>query len=145
VARAAHPRAPLRQGGQKVKLRAALPIHSASVRLHRSVRLLGLDPLLLADAIEAGLRALLRFDLRLLEKVGEPGAGILAIGFLVRYLRAVRTISPLAVIRLPASAFSRWNTAGGSRSANTSNRSCTAVATLLTFWPPGPEAAMKLS
>src|SRR6478609_2657249 len=54
-------------------------------------------------------------------------------------------ISPLAVIRLPASALSRWNTAGSRRSANTSSRSCTAVATLLTFCPPGPEAAMKLS
>src|SRR6478609_132420 len=54
-------------------------------------------------------------------------------------------ISPLAVIRLPASALSRWNTAGSRRSANTSSRNCTAVATLLTFCPPGPEAAMKLS
>src|SRR5690606_25284824 len=55
------------------------------------------------------------------------------------------TISPRAVIRLPASAFRRWNTAGSSRSAKTSSLSCTAVATLLTFCPPGPEAAMKLS
>src|SRR6478735_2209380 len=55
------------------------------------------------------------------------------------------TISPFAVIRLPASVFSRWNTAGSRRSANTSSRSCTAVATLLTFCPPGPEAAMKFS
>src|SRR5688572_29925629 len=63
----------------------------------------------------------------------------------VRKRRAAMTISPFAVIRLPASALSRWNTAGSRRSANTSSRSCTAVATLLTFCPPGPEAAMKLS
>jgi hypothetical protein len=34
---------------------------------------------------------------------------------------------------------------GDDQHALTSKRSCTAVATLLTFWPPGPEARMKES
>src|SRR5690606_24636413 len=55
------------------------------------------------------------------------------------------TISPFAVMRVPASCLRRWNTGGARRRAKTSSRSCTAVATLLTFCPPGPEAAMKLS
>src|SRR4051812_44579646 len=55
------------------------------------------------------------------------------------------TISPAAFSRLPASAFSRRWTSGASPSAKTSQRSWQAVATLLTFCPPGPEAARNFS
>ena len=52
---------------------------------------------------------------------------------------------PSRVIRLPASRTSRSRTSGGKDAWLTSNRNCTAVATLLTFWPPGPEARTKSS
>src|SRR3954470_5740339 len=55
------------------------------------------------------------------------------------------TISPAAFIRLPASDLSRRYTSGARPSAKTSQRSWQAVATLLTFCPPGPEAARKRS
>src|SRR5690606_9077279 len=56
------------------------------------------------------------------------------------------TMAPSSVQRRPASRFSRALTAGdrcGLRSA--SNRSSTAVETLFTFCPPGPEAREKVS
>ena len=56
------------------------------------------------------------------------------------------TIAPSSVQRRPASFFSRAFTEAaklGQRSA--SKRNSTAVETLLTFCPPGPEARMKLS
>src|SRR5262249_2756118 len=51
-----------------------------------------------------------------------------------------------SVIRRPARRVSRSRTSSrkfGER--RTSKRSCTALASLLTFWPPGPEARMKRS
>src|SRR3954469_19637593 len=54
------------------------------------------------------------------------------------------TISPAAFIRLPASDLSRRYTSGARPSLTTSQRSWQAVATLLTFCPPGPEAARKV-
>ena len=59
---------------------------------------------------------------------------------------AVMTITPSLVMRLPASRASRARTASvseGDRRA--SNLSCTAVETLLTFCPPGPEARRNTS
>src|SRR4051812_46883744 len=53
--------------------------------------------------------------------------------------------SPAVVTRLPAIAFSRSYASGCKPSLNRSTRSWTAVATLLTFCPPGPVAARKLS
>src|SRR5438105_15518091 len=53
--------------------------------------------------------------------------------------------SPAPVIRLPAIPFSRSYTSGCRPSLNRSTRSWTAVATLLTFCPPGPVAARKVS
>src|SRR5262249_41522376 len=47
--------------------------------------------------------------------------------------------------RLPASATRRARTSSGSVEARMSNRSSTAVATLLTFWPPGPDARTNRS
>ena len=64
----------------------------------------------------------------------------------VRCRRASITITPSAVTRLPASASSRSRTSGASAADRlASNRSCTAVATLFTFCPPGPDARTKRS
>src|SRR2546430_3693686 len=50
-------------------------------------------------------------------------------------------IAPSAVSRRPLRALRRALTASGSAALRArSKRSCTAVATLLTFWPPGPLA-----
>jgi hypothetical protein len=58
----------------------------------------------------------------------------------------VITNTPSRVSRLPASRISRSATSlGRDGERRTSKRSCTAVSTLLTFCPPGPEARMKLS
>src|SRR5215472_6264159 len=52
--------------------------------------------------------------------------------------------APSAVMRRPARAERRAFTSGLSATLPArSKRSCTAVATLLTFWPPGPEARTK--
>ena len=54
--------------------------------------------------------------------------------------------TPSSVSRRPASPTSRSRTRSGSDGERkTSKRSSTAVATLLTFCPPGPEARMKVS
>src|SRR5665213_3829807 len=54
--------------------------------------------------------------------------------------------APSCVTRRPASLRRRCFAASFSTVvAARSKRSCTAVATLLTFWPPGPEARMKAS
>ena len=64
----------------------------------------------------------------------------------VRWRCAMMTITPSLVSRLPASRISRIATSFGSDGERrTSKRSCTAVESLLTFCPPGPEARMKLS
>src|SRR5262245_2256300 len=55
------------------------------------------------------------------------------------------TNTPSCVARLPANARRRCRTwAGSERDWPTSKRSWTAVETLLTFWPPGPEARTKV-
>ena len=55
-------------------------------------------------------------------------------------------ISPAPVRFFPAIRSSFARTASGSDGeCAASNRSCTALATLLTFCPPGPEERMKLS
>src|SRR5215831_2157001 len=64
----------------------------------------------------------------------------------VRWLCAVITSTPSRVRRRPASRSSRARTSSVSEGERrTSKRSCTAVESLLTFCPPGPEARMKLS
>ena len=64
----------------------------------------------------------------------------------VRWRFAAMISTPSAVIRRPASTARRDRMAGVSAGeCRASNRSCTAVATLLTFWPPGPAAAIKRS
>ena len=64
----------------------------------------------------------------------------------VRCRRASITTTPSAVTRLPANASSRSRTSGASAADRfASNRSCTAVATLFTFCPPGPDARTKRS
>ena len=64
----------------------------------------------------------------------------------VRNRRASIISMPSSVIRLPASEMRRFRTSSGrERELATSKRSCTAVATLLTFCPPGPEARTKYS
>src|SRR5690606_36410911 len=56
------------------------------------------------------------------------------------------TITPSRVARAPAWSMRRVFTGSGRDcEAGTSKRSCTAVATLLTFWPPGPELRTKLN
>src|ERR1700737_3925400 len=50
------------------------------------------------------------------------------------------TITPSLVMRLPASRASRIAASAGREILLVSKRSCAAVETLLTFWPPGPEA-----
>src|SRR5215469_7876852 len=63
----------------------------------------------------------------------------------VRYTREVITNTPSCVARLPANARRRCRTlAGSERDWPTSKRSWTAVETLLTFWPPGPEPRTKV-
>src|SRR5215831_6560571 len=63
----------------------------------------------------------------------------------VRCAREVMINTPSCVARLPASARSRCRTSSGSeRDWPASKRSWTAVETLLTFWPPGPEARTKI-
>ena len=64
----------------------------------------------------------------------------------VRWLCATITSTPSLVRRLPASRISRIATSFGSEGERrTSKRSCTAVESLLTFCPPGPEERTKLS
>ena len=64
----------------------------------------------------------------------------------VRCRRASITTTPSVVTRLPASASSRSRTSGASAADRfASNRSCTAVATLFTFCPPGPDARTNRS
>ena len=64
----------------------------------------------------------------------------------VRNRRASIISMPSSVIRLPASEMRRFRTSSGrERELATSKRSCTVVATLLTFCPPGPEARTKCS
>src|SRR3546814_20392909 len=53
--------------------------------------------------------------------------------------------SPAPVIRLPASVFNRRYTSGSRPRRNTSTRNWHAVATLLTFCPPGPVEARNRS
>src|SRR5271163_2713013 len=56
------------------------------------------------------------------------------------------TITPSWVARAPASLISRIATSSGRLGdPRASNRSSTALATLLTFCPPGPDARTKLS
>src|SRR5436305_3997707 len=63
----------------------------------------------------------------------------------VRCTREVMINTPSCVARLPANARRRCRTSAGSeRDWPTSKRSWTAVETLLTFWPPGPEARTKV-
>src|ERR1035441_5944280 len=63
----------------------------------------------------------------------------------VRCAREVMTNTSSCVARLPANARRRCRTSAGSeRDWPTSKRSWTAVETLLTFWPPGPEARTKV-
>jgi len=59
---------------------------------------------------------------------------------------AVMTSTPAAVMRLPARRNRRARTGSGSDGDRpTSKRSCTALETLLTFWPPGPDARTNAS
>jgi glyoxylase-like metal-dependent hydrolase (beta-lactamase superfamily II) len=61
-------------------------------------------------------------------------------------LWAKMTITPSWVARAPASLTSRIATSFGRLGEpRASNRSSTALATLLTFWPPGPEERTKVS
>src|SRR3546814_15908529 len=62
-----------------------------------------------------------------------------------RASRAVIKRSPAPVIRLPASVFNRRYTSGSRPRRNTSTRNWHAVATLLTFCPPGPVEARNRS
>ena len=64
----------------------------------------------------------------------------------VRCWRAVIINTPSCVMRLPANAMRRCRMSSVSEGDwPTSKRSWTAVETLLTFWPPGPEARTKVS
>jgi hypothetical protein len=64
----------------------------------------------------------------------------------VRWFCAISTSTPSLVKRLPASRISRMATSFGSDGERrTSKRSCTAVESLLTFCPPGPDERTKLS
>src|SRR5215471_11476684 len=63
----------------------------------------------------------------------------------VRCTLEVMINTPSCVARLPANARRRCRTsAGRERDWPTSKRSWTAVETLLTFWPPGPESRTKV-
>jgi hypothetical protein len=63
----------------------------------------------------------------------------------VRCTRDVMINTPSCVARLPDNSRRRCRTSAGSeRDWPTSKRSWTAVETLLTFWPPGPEARTKV-
>jgi hypothetical protein len=62
-----------------------------------------------------------------------------------RWTRLSTTSTPSVVTCLPASAISRSFTSGGRDNLPISTRNSTAVATLLTFWPPGPDARTKRS
>src|SRR3954470_14846093 len=64
----------------------------------------------------------------------------------VRWLCAMITSTPSLVMRRPPSFISRNATSfGNDGDCRTSNRSCTAVDSLLTFCPPGPDERTKLS
>jgi len=63
----------------------------------------------------------------------------------VRCSRLSIRSTPSPVIRRPASAASRCLTSAGSEDRAISTRSSTAVDTLFTFWPPGPEALTNRS
>ena len=64
----------------------------------------------------------------------------------VRCSLAVINNTPSCVIRFPANAHSLSFTAlGNAPDLPTSNRNSTAVDTLLTFWPPGPDARTNAS
>jgi hypothetical protein len=61
-----------------------------------------------------------------------------------RWRCAVMTMTPSRVRREPAKRSRRLRTSAGSEGERrASKRSCTALATLLTFCPPGPEARTK--
>src|SRR5581483_11001004 len=61
-----------------------------------------------------------------------------------RWRWAMMTMTPSLVTRLPARRIKRSATSFGSDGERrASKRSCTADETLLTFWPPGPEARTK--
>lgn len=63
-----------------------------------------------------------------------------------RCLLASNTITPSLLMRRPAIFFARAFICGGTDGEfNRSNLSCTLVATLLTFWPPGPAEWMNCS
>jgi len=63
----------------------------------------------------------------------------------VRWARLSISSTPSVNARRPAMVFSLALTSSGSAESLMSNRSSTAVATLLTFWPPGPDARTKRS
>jgi hypothetical protein len=64
----------------------------------------------------------------------------------VRCTRDVRIKTPSCVARFPANARRRCRTSAGSEGdCRISKRNCTAVETLLTFWPPGPDARTKVN
>jgi hypothetical protein len=98
-------------------------------------------------AAQGGPRGTPRFGATALrDQLGQPLARDLAVAGLAAGLLDRSTSAPSSVQRRPASRFSRVLTGAvrdGLRSA--SNRSSTAVDTLFTFCPPGPEARVKLS
>jgi hypothetical protein len=62
----------------------------------------------------------------------------------LRSLRALNRILPSSTSFCPAMARSRFLAATGKLVLSGSrNRSCTALDTLFTFWPPGPDARMN--
>ena len=63
----------------------------------------------------------------------------------VRCCWQVIRMSPSSVSRRPASFSSRARTGGGNSARSSDSRNCTAVSTLLTFCPPGPDARINVS
>jgi hypothetical protein len=84
-------------------------------------------------------------DARWISSINRPSASWRFRSW-VRWRWAVITRTPSRVSRLPASRSSRARTAAGNDGEwRTSKRSRTAVATLLTFCPPGPDDRTKSS
>ena len=108
--------------------------------------LLGLGPARPRGGSGAGGAAGLGRTGSLSHQFRQPLAGILAVALLGAVAPGADSDDPSSVMLAAASRNSRSRTGSGREGDwRTLKRSCTAVATLLTFWPPGPEARTNSS
>ena len=113
---------------------------SAAAALRHGAAALALEAVFFRCGRRFRLPPALWSDRGLTHELREPIACVLAILSCVRYRRASMTSTPSVVMRVPAIDRSRARVSSSmafERAA--SNRNWTAVSTLLTFCPPGPD------